>query len=878
MPYTQQKRLLSLDTPLGPDALLVRGFSGWEAISTPFELEIDLASENDAIDLRGLLAASVTLHITLSDETLRHWNGRLNKIVQGPREPIFTSYHVTVVPWFSFLRLRQDCRMFQDKTVQEIVTEVFTKLGFHDFEFRLHGSLQKREYCVQYRETDFHFVSRLLEEEGIFYFFVHESGRHTMVMANTSEAHLPCPGNDTARCLQASGGSSEEDVVTDWDRNEEFLTSSLSLADYNFKTPATRLMASLDGNTPFEMYDYPGLFKEKQAGESLARIQLEEISAPASVIQGESTCRAFTSGYRFRLRDHYRQEWNSEYVLTEVHHTAVQGSDYHAGSIEQSGGVSSYRNRFLCIPRSVPFRPIRKTARPIIMGCQTAVVVGPAGEEIHTDEIGRIKVQFHWDRQGQKDEKSSCWIRVSQTWAGKNYGAIAIPRIGQEVIIEFLEGNPDRPIITGCVYNGQMTPPYALPANKDMTGLKSYSTKGGNGYNEIVFIDRTGNELIRIHGQKDVETTVLHDKKEIVNNNRNVHVLKELRTQVDEKVSHTINGDLAEYFSRNHAEVVGAERYLSASRVIIEADDEICIKVGGNHVSLSRSGVYVQGAMVEINCGHPPQQSTLRGLTPSLPDDPIAVEAAAQTTAISPLGGSAGGASGVSVPRTGFLAPAAAGGAPSDFGSAAAPKSTGKGLSTGLGHDVDQLAENSPTLKRNLADLQEHGWRIKYGPSGKGSYTWRSRKEIVIDKDCQGNASLTVQTLAHESGHAKYTRDSYVAADGKTRKDYVDANAQVDLKDEGEATITNIEVRNEIKENGGPDIGIAGAQSAKYDDAYQNAAAATQPAQRDKLRKEIGDIYKDGEHPSTDPTKTYGDYYGEIYGKWYDEHEGKKKP
>jgi type VI secretion system secreted protein VgrG len=602
--------------------MLVRGFTGWEAISAPFQLDLELVSENDAVDLRGLLAANVTLRIALSDDSTRWWNGRISKIVQAARDPVFTSYRVEVVPWFSFLSLRQDCRIFQDKTVQEIVSEVFSNLGFQDFEFRVHGDLPKRDYCVQYRETDFHFVSRLLEEEGIFYFFEHESGRHTMVMGNTPEAHVPCPGDGTARCLQSSGGTPEDDVVTDWNRNEEFLTSSLTLTDYNFQTPATSLLTSRDGNSPFEMYDYPGLYQQKQPGETLARIRLEEISTPGSVIQGESTCRTFASGYRFQLQDHYRQDWNSDYVLIDVHHAATQGSDYHAGSIEASGDESSYSNHFQCIPRAVPFRPMRKTARPIMTGCQTAVVVGPSGEEIYTDEFGRIKVQFHWDREGQKNEKSSCWIRVAQPLAGTGWGAVAIPRIGQEVVVEFLEGNPDRPLVTGCVYNAQMTPPYPLPANKDLIGIKSNSTKGGGGYNEIVIQDVKGSELIRIHGQNDMNTTILHDQKEMVKNNKNVHVSKELRIQVDQKVSHTINGDLAEQFTQNHAEVVTHERYLKANRIIFEADQEICIKVGSNHVHISSAGVYVEGTMVDINCGHPPQNTALSGLTSTKPDDP----------------------------------------------------------------------------------------------------------------------------------------------------------------------------------------------------------------------------------------------------------------
>jgi type VI secretion system secreted protein VgrG len=291
-----------------------------------------------------------------------------------------------------------------------------------------------------------------------------------------------------------------------------------------------------------------------------------------------------------------------------------------------------YRNLFECIPSSTPFRPARVSPKPVIQGSQTAIVVGKKGEEI-TQDFCRIKVQFHWDRRGLYDENSSCWIRVAQTWAANGWGAISIPRVGQEVVVTFLEGDPDQPLITGSVYNGQQVPPYLpyspdvkappfCPDSAEIMGFRSNTTKGGGGYNEIIIKDTKDKELVRIHGQKDMHTTVLNDQKEIVKNNKNLHVTNELRTQVDEKASHTLNGDVAEHFSKNHAEVVGQERYLKARRIILEADEEICIKVGGNHVHISSAGVYVEGTMVDLNCGHPAANTSLSGLTPTIPEDP----------------------------------------------------------------------------------------------------------------------------------------------------------------------------------------------------------------------------------------------------------------
>lgn len=619
---SQQNRLWALETVLGSDTLLVAGFSGSEAISSPFSFHVDLLSENDSIDLKALIGTNVTLRVAQADDSPRFWNGHISGITQGWKGSVFTAYRAEIVPWLWFLGSRSDCRIFQNKTAVDIIREVFEGLGFQDFVFRLNGSFPTRDYCVQYRETDLNFVSRLMEEEGIFYFFEHQQGRHQLVMGNVPEVHQPCPGQSSVRCELATGGVEQEDLITDWRMGEAFVPSSLSLTDFNFKTPAAKLRVSLDGENPFEIYDHPGQYEQPTRGEQLTRIRLQEIQAFSTNAHGESTCRAFTTGFRFKLDEHYRESWNQWYVLTEIRHSAHQGGNFMAGDVNLSLSESVYRNEFVCIPHQTPFRPSRRTLAPLVEGCQTAIVVGPQNEEIYTDKYGRVKVQFHWDRLGKKNEQSSCWIRVSQSSAGKDWGAISIPRIGQEVVVDFLEGNPDRPLITGRVYNAATMPPYTLPAGADMMGFKSNSTKGGGGYNEIVIKDGKGSELIRIHAQKDMETKVLHDQKEVVKSNKNLHIVQELRTLVEQKVSHTVKGDVAEHFQSNHAEVVDAERYLKANRIILEAATEICIKVGGNHVHISPAGIDVQGTIVNINCGKPPSDTTLSGLVPTTPDDP----------------------------------------------------------------------------------------------------------------------------------------------------------------------------------------------------------------------------------------------------------------
>jgi type VI secretion system secreted protein VgrG len=618
--YTQAGRGLRIDTPLGPDALILRSFSGQEAVSQLFRFQLELLSENDSISFDAIIGKNVRIHLqTVQDE--RGFNGFVSRFSQGRRDERFTYYHAEVVPWLWFLTRKADCRIFQRQTAPDIIKKIFGELDFNDFDLRLYGTYREREYCVQYRETDFNFVSRLMEEEGIHYFFEHDdqATKHVMVLADDGAAHKPCPGQPKARCDFAIGGSRTEDLINELRAEQEYRPSAWTHTDYNFQTPSTDLLVTVKDKDQYEIYDYPGLYAKKGDGDQLAKTRLEETLAFKSRVSGKSGCRCFTTGSLVEITDHYRKDNNKKWLLTVVYHQCTMGGAYATGSSDEG---FFYANTFECVPATVPFQPARVTPKPSVQGCQTAVVVGPAGEEIYTDEFGRVKVQFHWDRQGKKNEDSSCWMRVSYPWAGKGWGAIHIPRIHQEVIVDFLEGDPDQPIIVGRVYHAENMPPWKLDAKKVVSGFKSDSTKGGGGYNEFSMDDTKGTELITVHGQHDMNTTVLHDGKEIVKNNKNLHVVQELRTQVDQKVSHTVKGDVAEHFKSNHAEIVDGERYLKANRIILEAASEICIKVGGNHVHITPAGVVVQGTMVNINCGLPPATTALGSLTPTPPDDP----------------------------------------------------------------------------------------------------------------------------------------------------------------------------------------------------------------------------------------------------------------
>jgi type VI secretion system secreted protein VgrG len=636
MIYTQTNRRIAIQTPLGTDVLLLHSLHGREAISRLFQFDLALLSEDDSISFDDIVGQPASVKVRLADGSPRYWNGFICRFSQAGRDQNLARYHAVMVPWLWFLTRTTDCRIFQQKTVPQIIQQIFKDLNFSDYSLRLYGDFVQREYCVQYRETDFNFISRLMEEEGIFYFFEHEEAKHTMVLANDPSAHQPCPNQPSARYELSAGGWQDDDVVLEWHQEQEFRPGVYTASDYNFETPGSSLSTSVNGNSKYEIYDYPGEYRKRAEGDGLVRIRLQEQEMPRVIARGTSDCRAFTSGYKFNLEDHYRDDLNQSYVLIAVNHSAAQGANYSSGNGAEP--EVAYSNSFECIPYSTPFRPPRVTPAPIVQGCQTAVVVGPAGEEIYTDKYGRVKVQFHWDREGERNEKSSCWIRVSHPWAGKGWGSVAIPRIGQEVIVEFLEGDPDQPIIIGRVYNAGQMPPYQLPAGAVVSGVKTNSTKGGGGYNEISLNDTKGTELITIHGQYDMSTTVLHndtqqigndraitvigEQREKMGKNKNLHVVGELLTSVDQNAYHVVRGDLVEEFQKNHAHVVSQEHWLKAQKIIVEANSEICLSVGGCFVRISAAGVDIEGAMVNINCGGAPTPSSISELQRKDPLDP----------------------------------------------------------------------------------------------------------------------------------------------------------------------------------------------------------------------------------------------------------------
>ena len=549
MPITQAARQIAIDTPLGDDVLILRSFQAQEAMSKLFFFELDLVSEEFSINYDDIVGQVVTIRINLAEGSSRYWSGYVSRFVQAGRDSNVAVYHATMVPWLWFLDQTTDCRIFQSKSAPDIIKQIFQEYGFRDFSLNLYGDFVKREYCVQYRESDFNFVSRLMEEEGIFYYFEHEQGKHTLVLGNDPAVHKPCPNQESARYEGTAGGWQDDDVIVQWLLEQEVRPGVFTATDYNFETPTANMQSSVNGKGKWEIYDFPGEYSKRADGDKLVKVRLQEQQTPNVVARGTSDCRSFEVGYKFKLTDHYRDDLNQEYVLTALRHSA----HHNLGLTSGLGDTNPvYENSFECVPFSTPIRPARRTPVPVVQGCQTAVVVGPDGEEIFTDKYGRVKVQFHWDREGKKNENSSCWIRVSYPWAGKAWGGIQIPRIGQEVVVDFIEGDPDRPIITGRVYNAGQMPPWDLPGKKMVSGYKSNSTKGGGGYNEMSFDDTKGTELIQVHGQYDMDTKIEHDERRHVVNNRTKNV------DVDE--SSTIGNNRTEKVGNNEQITIGVNR------------------------------------------------------------------------------------------------------------------------------------------------------------------------------------------------------------------------------------------------------------------------------------------------------------------------------
>lgn len=494
---------LELTTPLGDGALSLQSFEGAEQISAPFQFTLVAGMGATWIDPKQLLGKSIDVTLKGSDGIARVFNGIAARVSQGSSQCV-----IEMQPWLWLLTLSRNHRIFQNLAVKDIIAKVIGDYPSAAMRSDLVLSYDKIEYCVQYGESDFAFVSRLLEAAGIAYYFEHKAGVHTLVLVDDPAKFPACPNAASVPWLALERGNAwlSDARVDEVTHEQAVVAAGYKAADYNFTTPATTLLGTIGTGV---VYDYPGDFQLKADGDAVSKRRGEELAALASTIRGTSPLRHLASGTTFTLTGHPADALNAKYAFYSVYHQAER---------------RSYTNRFIAFPAAVPFRPARVTPRPRIAGSQTAKVVGPDGKEIWTDEYGRIKVQFHWDREGKNDADSSCWVRVSQSWSGKSWGGFTLPRIGQEVVVSFLEGDPDRPLITGCVYNGDNPVPYALPDNQSRTTLKSQSTPSAEGFNELRFEDKAGEEEIFVQAQKDLNVTVLNNSTKTVKQDRTVTV------------------------------------------------------------------------------------------------------------------------------------------------------------------------------------------------------------------------------------------------------------------------------------------------------------------------------------------------------------------
>jgi type VI secretion system secreted protein VgrG len=552
--FTQAGRPFTVTTPLGADKLLLERFTGEEAVSAPFHFTLDMVSKSNNVSADALIRQPISINMELSDGGSRVIHGRVSRFVQFGSNDGLTSYRADVVPWLWFLSLSSDCRIFQKLSILEIIKKIFDENGFPDYQIKCVKSYPKREYCVQYRESHLDFVSRLMEEEGIFYFFEHSGSKHTLIVADAASA-VKASVSAKAKMAAAGKDNPTDDVLDRVELETSARTGKVVLADYNPATPSTQLRSIASGKHKEEVYDYPGNFFVRDEGDRYARIRLEEREAMQVVVRGEGNVRGLQTGSKFDLVGHYRGDMNKSYLLLRVWHSGSVGS-YHAGTEAQA----MYRTRFIGIPADVPYHPARVTPKPRVFGSQTAVVVGKSGDEIDVDANGQVIVQFHWDRNGAKDEKSSCRVRVSSTWAGKGWGFIQIPRIGQEVIVDFLEGDPDRPIITGRVYNAEQVPPYALPTHDTQSGVKSRSARGGasDNFNEIRFEDKKGEEELYIHAEKD--------KKEVVENDNDEEIGHDETITVKNDQSVSVGNDQSINVSKNRSKSVGKDETITVGK------------------------------------------------------------------------------------------------------------------------------------------------------------------------------------------------------------------------------------------------------------------------------------------------------------------------
>ncbi|WP_426753477.1 type VI secretion system tip protein TssI/VgrG [Myxococcus sp. Y35] len=575
----------------GAEVLSVSGLSGVEGMSRLFDFRVDFfTGDGEPLAAADLVGKDALVTLEVRDGLPRVVHGQVRAVESLGLKTGRQRYRAHVVPKLWRLTQVHRSRIFQDKSVPDILKAVLGEAGV-DVRLALSGSYAKREYCVQYRESDFAFLSRLMEWEGIFYFFEHTEEAHTLVLGDKPSAHSPLSQGGTLPLMASLGKAVvEAEYISALEVVHRLRPGAVHLKDFDFEKPALDVSSkakAAGGVEALELYDYPAGHVAPEVGKVAAGVRQEEAGMGGRTLAGSAVAPRLTPGYLLKVESPQEGTFAGEYLVTEVVHSGMQ-PDVTGGSETLQG---LYRNQFQLLPKAVPFRPRRLTPVPQIAGPQTATVVGPAGEEIHTDAHGRIKVQFHWDREGKQDEKSSCWVRVSQPWGGLAWGDVWLPRIGQEVVVRFLEGDPDRPLVAGAVYNGANTVPYALPAEKTKSTRKSDSSPGSNGFNEVRIEDAAGEEEIFTHAQKDEQLLTEDDKRQEVRGYEDLLVKKDRKRTVEGNQKLHVELDDVSVVEGHQTLVVQKNRETRTTGSHDEAvEGNQTLSVGGNLTALISQG------------------------------------------------------------------------------------------------------------------------------------------------------------------------------------------------------------------------------------------------------------------------------------------------
>ncbi len=911
MATTQKGRLLYLTSPLGEDYLLINKVTGTEGLSQLYRYELEVLHEENEesyrptpIDPKSILGKPLNVMSHQDDGGERFFNGLCVEFKQGKRDPRFSFYRAVIVPDVWMLTKTTQSRIFQNKSVPDVLRVVLE--GFK-VDFEINGTFEPRNYIVQYRETDWDFASRLMEEEGIFYYFEHTADENRLIVANTPQSHRICPSKEELPYLVDISELGEEWVggLHEWLFESKLQTGKLELRDYNFELQDNTLQAVQTSrftglpNQDMEMYDLPGGYAKRFDGidvsggeqasnlqkifpdrERTARIRQEQMDIGYRTVSTYSDSAALIAGYRFKLTTHPMPSNNIFHVVVQAEVLAQQAPGY----VTDDDVPDAYRIDFTCMPHGqghAPYRPQQTTAKPIVAGSQTGIVVGPSGEEIFPDKYGRVKVHFHWDRNSKFDPEASCWLRVATNIAGNKWGTMFIPRVGQEVIVDFLDGDPDRPIITGSVYNPKTMPHYELPKFKTLTYIKTRtSPDDGKGYNELRFEDKANKEQVFIRSQKRMDVRVrgsLYEtcggsRHEVIGlkeenqpggnlaitvaGNYDLHVKESHFIGIDGKLNEAVKGEVVEDYQSSLATMVKSSAELNASSITLEAKTQITLKVGGNFIMIGPSGVTIVGTMTMINSG-----GSAMGTNNASIEDPLDAETSDTGEPgylDKPRSGGGGGRRRRTLPGQHYVSPPRPG---------EDPRMTA----------IRNTLADSAKGRQALEIYDQNGIEPTFRP-GEGS-TYDSTNNTV-NLDPTENSTTSALTFVHEMQHGQEANEGTSGdIDNMGRDEYVDEM----LQEEVDGTVRSIEARNELAENGtdvsGAHFPLENEYQTAHDQAVADARAAdpnisdadAEAAGRAAGRQRVQDGFDNGEVVTSNTNDPYRDYYG---NSWDGHHPG----